>query len=75
MREVIAPRAARASIANISAWNYPYFVGSTCSCPPLLAGNAVLYKPSEHATLTGLAIASMLNDAGVPIDVFSAGGR
>jgi len=39
--------------------------------PALLAGNAVLYKPSEHATLTGLAIASMLNDAGVPIDVFS----
>ena len=58
-------------IANISAWNYPYFVGSNVFVPALLAGNAVLYKPSEHATLTGLAIASMLNDAGVPVDVFS----
>jgi acyl-CoA reductase-like NAD-dependent aldehyde dehydrogenase len=58
-------------IANISAWNYPYFVGSNVFVPALLAGNAVLYKPSEHATRTGLAIASMLNDAGVPIDVFS----
>lgn len=58
-------------IANISAWNYPYFVGSNVFVPALLAGNAVVYKPSEFATLTGLAIASMLNEAGVPIDVFS----
>ena len=58
-------------VANISAWNYPYFVGANVFVPALLAGNAVLYKPSEHATLTGLAIASMLGDAGVPIDVFA----
>ena len=58
-------------IANISAWNYPYFVGSNVFVPALLAGNAVLYKPSEHATLTGLAIGSMLGDAGVPIDAFA----
>ena len=41
-------------IANISAWNYPYFVGSNVFVPALIAGNAVLYKPSEYATLTGL---------------------
>ena len=56
-------------IANISAWNYPYFVGSNVFLPALLAGNAVLYKPSEHATLTGLAIADLLRDAGLPPDV------
>ena len=33
-------------IANISAWNYPYFVGSNVFVPALVAGNAVLYKPS-----------------------------
>src|SRR5437660_12379895 len=59
-------------IANISAWNYPYFVGSNVFVPALLAGNAVLYKPSEHATLTGLHIAEMLHAAGVPEDVFIA---
>ena len=42
-------------IANISAWNYPYFVGSNVFVPALIAGNAVLYKPSEYATLTGPA--------------------
>jgi acyl-CoA reductase-like NAD-dependent aldehyde dehydrogenase len=57
-------------IANISAWNYPYFVGSNVFLPALLTGNAVLYKPSEHATLTGLAIAELLHDAGVPAEVF-----
>jgi len=57
-------------VANISAWNYPYFVGSNVFVPALVAGNAVLYKPSEFATLTGLAIADMLHDAGVPRDVF-----
>jgi acyl-CoA reductase-like NAD-dependent aldehyde dehydrogenase len=57
-------------IANISAWNYPYFVGSNVFVPALVAGNAVLYKPSEFATLTGLHIAEMLHEAGVPEDVF-----
>ncbi|HUF25678.1 MAG TPA: aldehyde dehydrogenase family protein [Gemmatimonadaceae bacterium] len=57
-------------VANISAWNYPYFVGSNVFLPALLTGNAVLYKPSEHATLTGLAIAGLLHEAGVPQDVF-----
>jgi acyl-CoA reductase-like NAD-dependent aldehyde dehydrogenase len=57
-------------VANISAWNYPYFVGSNVFVPALIAGNAVLYKPSEYATLTGLSIAEMLHEAGVPQDVF-----
>ena len=57
-------------VANISAWNYPYFVGSNVFVPALLTGNAVLYKPSELATLTGLAIAELLHEAGVPRDVF-----
>jgi len=56
-------------LANISAWNYPYFVGCNVIVPGLLTGNAVLYKPSEYATLTGLHIARLLHDAGVPKDV------
>ena len=57
-------------VANISAWNYPYFVGGNVFVPALLTGNAVLYKPSEFATLTGLHIARLLHEAGVPKDVF-----
>ena len=57
-------------VGNISAWNYPYFVGSNVFVPALLTGNAVLYKPSEFATLTGLAIGELMQEAGVPGDVF-----
>ncbi|MDA0225382.1 MAG: aldehyde dehydrogenase family protein [Proteobacteria bacterium] len=58
-------------IANVSAWNYPWFVGTNVFVPALIAGNAVLYKPSEIATLTGLAIAEILHASGVPQDVFA----
>jgi acyl-CoA reductase-like NAD-dependent aldehyde dehydrogenase len=59
-------------VANISAWNYPWYVGANTFVPALLAGNAVVYKPSEYATLTGLEIARLLHAAGVPDDVFQA---
>ena len=57
-------------IANVSAWNYPWFVGSNVFVPALLTGNAVLYKPSEFTSLTGRHIAELLHEAGVPADVF-----
>jgi acyl-CoA reductase-like NAD-dependent aldehyde dehydrogenase len=59
-------------VANISAWNYPWFVGANVFAPALICGNAVVYKPSEHASLTGMAIAELWRSAGVPEDVFIA---
>jgi acyl-CoA reductase-like NAD-dependent aldehyde dehydrogenase len=58
-------------VANISAWNYPWFVGCNVILPALLTGNAVLYKPSEYAALTGLEIARLLHEAGVPQEVMA----
>ncbi len=55
-------------VANISAWNYPYFVGCNVIVPALLTGNVVLYKPSELTTLTGQHITRLLHAAGVPKD-------
>jgi acyl-CoA reductase-like NAD-dependent aldehyde dehydrogenase len=57
-------------IGNISAWNYPYNVGYNVYLPALVAGNAVLYKPSEYTALTGIEMAKMLWEAGVPEDAF-----
>ena len=57
-------------VANVSAWNYPYFVGGNVFVPALLTGNTVLYKPSEFATLTGQHIDRLLHAAGIPADVF-----
>ncbi len=56
-------------VAHVSAWNYPYFVGLNTIIPALLTGNAVLYKPSEHATLTGLRIVDIMHRAGIPVDI------
>ena len=64
-------------IANISAWNYPYLVGVNVFVPALIAGNGVLYKPSEYTTLTGLKIGELLHEAGVLQDAFQVvvGGK
>jgi acyl-CoA reductase-like NAD-dependent aldehyde dehydrogenase len=59
-------------VAHVSAWNYPYFVGLNSIVPALLAGNAVCYKPSEHATLTGLRIVDLMHRSGVPVDLMHA---
>src|SRR5436190_6037192 len=57
-------------VCNISSWNYPYLVGINVFVSALLAGNAVMYKPSEHSTLTGLQIEKLLREAGLPDNVF-----
>ncbi|WP_242206650.1 aldehyde dehydrogenase family protein [Aestuariivivens insulae] len=57
-------------IANISAWNFPYNVGYNVFLYALVAGNAVMYKPSEYAALTGKQFEKYLHLAGVPEHVF-----
>ena len=64
-------------VCNISAWNYPFLVGVNVFVPALLAGNAVMYKPSEYATLTGIEIEKLLKEAGILQNVFhiAIGGK
>jgi acyl-CoA reductase-like NAD-dependent aldehyde dehydrogenase len=57
-------------IAIISPWNYPFSIPATESLAALVAGNAVVLKPSELTSLTALELASLLYEAGVPKDVF-----
>ena len=57
-------------VLNISAWNFPYFIGTNVIIPALLTGNSVLYKPSEICPLTGLRIRSLLLKSGLDEDLF-----
>src|SRR3954463_4971639 len=57
-------------IGIISPWNYPFSIPSTETLAALVAGNAVVLKPSELTPIVALELASLLHDAGVPDDVF-----
>ena len=57
-------------IGIISPWNYPFSIPATETLAALVAGNAVVLKPSELTPLVALELASFLQAAGVPKDVF-----
>jgi aldehyde dehydrogenase (NAD+)/betaine-aldehyde dehydrogenase len=51
---------------QIIPWNYPLQVTARCAAPALAAGNAVVLKPSELASITPLRFAEHAAAAGVP---------
>jgi acyl-CoA reductase-like NAD-dependent aldehyde dehydrogenase len=57
-------------VGIISPWNYPFSIPSTESLAALVAGNAVVLKPSEFTTMCALKLRDLLHEAGVPHDVF-----
>ena len=57
-------------IGIISPWNYPFSIPATESIAALVAGNAVVLKPSEFTSLSALELASLLHEAGVPKEIF-----
>src|SRR5205809_463816 len=59
-------------IGIISPWNYPFSIPATEAVAALVAGNAVVLKPSEFTSLVAFELASLLHAAGVPKDVFQA---
>ncbi len=57
-------------VAVVSPWNYPFFFPAMHAMTALIAGNAVVLKPSEHTPRCVDHIARLLLAAGVPPDVF-----
>ena len=57
-------------IGIISPWNYPFSIPATEALAALVAGNAVVLKPSELTSLVALELGALLHAAGVPEDVF-----
>lgn len=56
-------------IGIISPWNYPFATPATETLAALIAGNAVVLKPSEFTSLCALELVALLHCAGVPPDV------
>jgi acyl-CoA reductase-like NAD-dependent aldehyde dehydrogenase len=49
----------RGVVALVTPWNYPVAIPLRTLVPALLAGNAVLFKPSEHSPRAGALVASL----------------
>ncbi len=54
----------------MAPWNYPYLTVANSLIPALLAGNAVLLKPSPQTPLVAERLVEIFREAGVPDGVF-----
>ncbi|KAB8339323.1 hypothetical protein FH972_022256 [Carpinus fangiana] len=57
--------------AGIGAWNYPIQIALWKSAPCLVAGNCMVYKPSEVTPLHATRLAEIYKEAGLPDGVFN----
>lgn len=58
-------------VAAIVPWNFPLMIGAWKIAPALAAGNSIVLKPAETASLTLLKLAELALEAGVPPGVFN----
>src|SRR5690606_30955793 len=64
--------------AVIAPFNFPLALSTSMVCGALIAGNTVVYKPSEMAGLTGALLVEVLAEAGLPdgaVNLLSGGGH
>lgn len=58
-------------VGVIVPWNFPLMIGAWKIAPALAAGNCVVVKPPEIASLTLLRLAELASEAGIPDGVFN----
>jgi succinate-semialdehyde dehydrogenase/glutarate-semialdehyde dehydrogenase len=63
-------RVPKGVVGIISPWNYPFTLALCDGLPALLAGNAVVHKPDAQTMLTALLGVQLLEEAGVPPDLW-----
>jgi len=58
-------------VGVITAWNFPFAVPTWKIFPALVAGNTVVFKPSEESPETGVNLVRLLEEAGLPPGVLN----
>lgn len=58
-------------VGVIVPWNFPLMIGAWKIAPALAAGNSVVVKPPEIASLTLLRMAQLATEAGIPEGVLN----
>src|SRR5215207_10158024 len=65
-------------VVGIIPWNYPAALFARKVAPAIMAGNAIVLKPHEDTPLSALALAGIIEEAGVPpgiVNVVTGAGR
>ena len=65
-------------VGAITPWNFPIAIPAWKIAPALAFGNAVVWKPSEHATATAAALMRIIAEAGLPagaVNLVPGGGE
>ena len=65
-------------VVGIIPWNYPAALFARKVAPAIMAGNAIVLKPHEDTPLSALALARIIEEAGVPpgvVNVVTGAGR
>ena len=69
-RKFIVRRRPLGVVGVIAPWNYPLTIGLGDAAPALMAGNAVVIKPSEITPLTTtIVVDGLVRETGLPEDV------
>ena len=58
-------------VGVITAWNFPFAVPTWKIFPALLAGNTIVFKPSEETPEMGWHLAKLFEEIGLPAGVFN----
>jgi acyl-CoA reductase-like NAD-dependent aldehyde dehydrogenase len=66
VRQAYTVREPLGVIGAITAWNAPTMIASWKLAPALAAGNTVVLKPAEDASLSTLYLAQLIDEAGFP---------
>lgn len=61
----------RGVVAALASWNFPTYLAALKAAPALAAGNAVVLKPSEYASRSGLRFGELALEAGLPPGVLN----
>jgi len=57
-------------VGFIAPWNYPLSLSITDAVAALMAGNGVVLKPDQQTPFTALWAVRLLQEAGLPLDLF-----
>jgi len=70
LTQVEVNRVPKGVVGIISPWNYPFTMALSDGLPAVMAGNAVVHKPDAQTMLSALLGAELLEEAGIPKDLW-----